>query len=287
MYSFGNLEFVNYKDANGKLKLFTKNSKESFRKSMVKNSYIKAIAEQIENPERDKYVFLTKEFKQAIKNLYKQLKSDYFKDMPTKAIKEKKEAEREEIITGIEEYKADIETMKINIAALEEQAAMQVIDDINKNDTDNKISDTFILEANLNELLNERMSVLTSPEGITLLNTPAEDLLKNFYDNVIGNKFKNEDKLLVYSSLANQLNEYVKVSTGTAAVGGAANIAKSTAFLVKNGINIKTSVKNKLKSIYKKVDFRTDINDEFDVIITKDENGNLTLSKKTEKKSNY
>jgi hypothetical protein len=277
--------YATYKDADGKLKLFTKNNREAFRKSMVKNSYIKAIAEQIENPERDKYLFLKKEYKQFIRNFYKELKSDYFRDMPTKAIKEKKEAEREDIITKIDDLKQDIEILDKRIVALEEAAAMQVVDYINQNDTDGKISDTFILEANLNELLDERVAVLTSPEGIDLLNTPAEDLLKEFYENVIGDKFKKSSKLLVYSSLANQLNEYVKVSTGTAAVGGAANIAKTTAFLIKNGINIKSSIKSNLSSIYKNVDFRTDINDEFDIILTKDKKGNLVLSKETERKS--
>jgi predicted NAD-dependent protein-ADP-ribosyltransferase YbiA (DUF1768 family) len=281
--------YATYTDEDGKLKLFKKNSRESFIKSMTKNSYIKSITEQIENPERDKYVFLKKEYKQAIRNLYKELKSDYFRNMPTKAIKDKKEAEREEINTKIDKYTDDINTFDKIIKTLEERAAIQVVKYINDNDKDNKISDTFILEANLNELLNERLGVLTSPEGIELLNTPAEDLLKNFYDNVIGDKFEKSNKLLVYSSLANQLNEYIKVSTGTAAVGGAANIAKSTAFLVKNGINIKSdsknNVKGRLKKIYKKVDFRTDINDEFDIILTKDKDGNLILSKKFEKKS--
>ncbi|NBP04262.1 MAG: hypothetical protein EBU90_30065, partial [Proteobacteria bacterium] len=215
--------YATYKDSNGKLKLFEKN-----------------------RPERDNYFFMQKEYRQLIRNKYKEAQSDYFKDMPTAEIKKQKLEEKEKIFKDISDYKDDIEILEKRIKAIDEAAAMQVVEYINNNDPDGKISDTFILEANLNELLDERVSVLTSPEGVALINTPAEDLLKEFYENIIESKFKKQNKILVYSSLANQLNEYIKVSTGTAAVGGAANIAKSSAFLIKNGVNIKTNVENAL-----------------------------------------
>jgi len=261
MYAF-------YKDAAGKLKLFTKSGRESFVKSMAKNSYIKAIAEQKENPEIDNKLFLISEFRQAIRTLYKRLKSDYFKDMPTKEIREKKLAEKQEILDEIEEYGKDIERMKDEVAVLEEIAAMEVVDYINSF-PDTKIPE-FIVEGNLNELLDDRIATLTSPNGIDLLNTPADDLLKDFWKNYLQDKFNKVNNLLVFSSLGTQLSEYITVSTGTVAVGGAANIAKSGAFIIKNGVDIKQEIKDILKSIYRGVDFETATNIEKDIILKKE-----------------
>jgi hypothetical protein len=114
------------------------------------------------------------------------------------------------------------------------------------------------------------MQLLTSAEGVRLINTPAKDFMKEIYS---GDKKENKPayfleagypdpskeakKYAVYSGQDTMLNEYRKISTGSKAIGGAANINKVAAFLQKNGITLNSSVIASLKTLYPNMEYDT------------------------------
>ena len=88
-----------------------------------------------------------------------------------------------------------------------------------------------------NDLLDNRMQVLTSQEGRFMINYPAEDHFKGLHKNIFSKhpNFKEQDEYSTYANYSTFFNEFAKVFSGGKAIGGAANINKVFAFLIKNG----------------------------------------------------
>jgi hypothetical protein len=208
-------------------------SKESLKKSLTKNTYISDLLKQIDNTEKKD---LQKEKASYLSQINK-LNKEYFQ-ASSKSIKQS---------ILIEKQLLQEELIKVNnlIDELEENNLNLVLSQMGM-----KEEDFVVLESRYNDLLQQRLDVLTTEEGIELLNSPAEDLFKDIYKNYFANIFPNEDNFIVYSGLDTQLNEYLKVSTGSKAIGGSANMNKVAAFLQKNRVALKEEVLAKLQSIY-------------------------------------
>lgn len=88
-----------------------------------------------------------------------------------------------------------------------------------------------------NDLLDNRMQVLTSKEGRFMINYPAEDHFKGLHQKVFSKhpNFTEQDEYSTYANYSTFFNEFAKVFSGGKAIGGAANINKVFAFLIKNG----------------------------------------------------
>jgi len=88
-----------------------------------------------------------------------------------------------------------------------------------------------------NDLLDNRMQVLTSQEGRFMINYPAEDHFKGLHEKVFSQhpNFTEQDEYSTYANYSTFFNEFAKVFSGGKAIGGAANINKVFAFLIKNG----------------------------------------------------
>jgi predicted NAD-dependent protein-ADP-ribosyltransferase YbiA (DUF1768 family)/alkylated DNA repair dioxygenase AlkB len=201
-------------------------------------------------------------------------------DLRNKRINEKEKLDEEYIDSGlldedsrrIQDYdleaEAIVDTIKATNTRIKEinesldevynSSLEQVLDILGKNKT--YTSEDIIREVNYNKLLDIRLKILTSPEGVKLINTPASDLLKPIYNkkySVVGypTSESEAEKYLTYSGQDNMFNEYKKVSTGTKAIGGAANINKVAAFLQKNGIEITEDLWEVLTTLYPSVNF--------------------------------
>jgi hypothetical protein len=155
-----------------------------------------------------------------------------------------------------------------------------------------KSVNSIIPESNYNKLLDIRMQVLTSPEGVRLINTPAKDFMKEIYSDKEGGKGffleagypdpnKEAKKYAVYSGQDTMLNEYRKISTGSKAIGGAANINKVAAFLQKNGVTLDSGLVQKLKELYANLSYDTssEFESDFDFVM---EDGKIGFRTKTE-----
>ncbi len=166
--------------------------------------------------------------------------------------------EAEAIVDTIKATNTRIKEINESLDEVYNSSLEQVLDILGKNKT--YTSEDIIREVNYNKLLDIRLKILTSPEGVKLINTPASDLLKPIYNkkySVVGypTSESEAEKYLTYSGQDNMFNEYKKVSTGTKAIGGAANINKVAAFLQKNGIEITEDLWEVLTTLYPSVNF--------------------------------
>jgi predicted NAD-dependent protein-ADP-ribosyltransferase YbiA (DUF1768 family)/alkylated DNA repair dioxygenase AlkB len=193
--------------------------------------------------------------------------------------------ESKDVLDTIRSTNARIKDINESLDEVYNSSLGQVLDILGKNKT--YTSEDIIREVNYNKLLDIRLKILTSPEGTKLINTPASDLLKPIYNKkyaAVGypTSESEAEKYLTYSGQDNMLNEYKKVSTGTKAIGGAANINKVASFLQKNGIEITKEIWEVLTSLYPSVNFSSsenmDSDFEMDVVdgklkVAYDENG--------------
>lgn len=147
----------------------------------------------------------------------------------------------------VENLKDNIALLKLDINNAKNRSLNETLDNLYKqtgNNYYNRNSVEFELpEVMKNDLLEERLSLLSSPEGAKLINNPASDFFKDIYEETfekVGfpNPKKEAAKYLTYSGQDNMSNEYRKVSTGSKAIGGAAIMNKVFAFAQKNNIDL-------------------------------------------------
>ena len=269
-----------YRDKNGKLKSFT-DSKESLKKSLSKNSFISDMVKEIESPEK---IELQKELSRAESKLRKLMRELSQPSNPQI---------RKTILDQIELQKDKIKLIENEIEELgETDAFTQVLGSITGKvgaSLDEMLNGTndiewTIVEKNFNDVLDNRIAVLTSDEGIKLLNSPAEDLFKDLYTEFFKDIFGKEDNYPVYSGADTQLNEWLKVAVGSKSISGSANLNKISGFLVKNNVPLTEDYTKLLKSIFN-INFSSNNPSQQDIVLQK--NGRiLDLKYETDKEGN-
>ena len=278
-------KLVSYNDNN------EQSAQESYIKSFKNNSVVQEIFTMLPSEQRQN-LLLEKKRLLALKNQRieekEKLDEEYIEsgllDEDPRRIADY-DLEAEAIIDTIKAVNTRIKEINESLDEVYNSSLEQVLDILGKNKT--YTSEDIIREINYNKLLDIRLKILTSPEGTKLINTPASDLLKPIYNKkyaVVGYPTAESEanKYLTYSGQDNMFNEYKKVSTGTKAIGGAANINKVAAFLQKNGIEITEDLWEVLTTLYPSVNFSSsgnmDNDFEIDVVdgklkVAYDENG--------------
>jgi ribA/ribD-fused uncharacterized protein len=274
------------------------NDQTSYKKSLLSNDIVKDIISYMApSPEKKELSLANKDLKNEINKAVKEQAGIYKRYIESgKADKNKKALERFDISTKavtkkIENLKNAIKANKKRMKEIDSERFEEAIALLNSG-KETQVSPTFIDEAKTfipetayNKLLDLRLQLLTSEEGVKLINSPAVDLFEEVYNE---NKKKentgffekagyptNESekgKFLVYSGQDNMLNEFKKVSTGAKAIGGSANINKIAAFLQKNGIELSSGVIEELKELYPSLIFSSADPNERDLELKMDGN---------------
>ena len=288
----------------------------SFEKSIGTNKIVKEIASNLNIEEKER---ISAQIVNLRKNKYsfsKQLSDLRSANANIKeaspAEKDKYYAEKDSLIEELQAINNDITYQKDLLEEVNRRSSTEAITLIRdkenpdrrailtgylkdyKNPDGTKTVNSIIPESNFNRLLELRMQLLTSPEGVRLINTPAKDFMKEIYS---GNKSENKpayfleagypnskkeaEKYVVYSGQDTMLNEYRKISTGSKAIGGAANINKVAAFLQKNGVSLNSGLVARLKSLYANLEYDTssELEQDFDFIM---QDGKIGFITKTE-----
>jgi len=275
-----------YRDKKGKLKSFG-TDKESLKKSLAKNSFISDMVKEVElSPEK---IALEKELSRAESKLRRLLRELSQPSNPEirKSIKMEIDLQRDMIktiegdIENLEEADAFTQVMG-SITGKTGASLDEILDGAND-------MDFTVVEKNFNDVLDNRIAVLTSDEGIKLLNSPAEDLFKDLYTEFFKDIFSKEDNYPVYSGADTQLLEWLKVAVGSKSISGSANLNKISGFLVKNNVPLTEDYTKVLKSIFN-INFSSNDPSQKDIVLEKygkrielkyerDEDGNLTGGK--------
>jgi len=288
----------------------------SYEKSITTNKIVKEIASKLNVEEKEK---ISAEIVNLMRGKYKlSTRLSEMRGMQAEiknaspAERDKYYAEKDSNITEIKAINNDIQYQKDLLQEVNQRSAHQAIalirdkDEPGKrvilagyvqnlqNPDGTKSINSIIPESNYNKLLDIRMQLLTSPEGVKLINTPAKDFMKEIYS---GNKDENKPayfleagypdpnkeakKYAVYSGQDTMLNEYRKISTGSKAIGGAANINKVAAFLQKNGVTLDSGLVERLKELYANLSYDTssEFESDFDFVM---EDGKIGFRTKTE-----
>lgn len=200
-----------YKDSEGNLRL-EDNTKDAINNAALKNPLVKELLKVYKEEE-----------KRAIR---KEINKAYRK---VGELKEKRAA-GENIGGQLRIAKDLIFKLEGREKAIDEESlpAIKKFLEISENVNPNKI---------FNDLLDNRMEVLTSEQGRYMINYPAEDHFKGLHKKVFSKhpNFKDTEGTLTYANYGTFFNEWAKVFAGGKAIGGAANINKVFAFLIKNG----------------------------------------------------
>lgn len=264
----------------------------SYDKSISSNKIVKDIASKLNTQERENIASQMMNLKRNKYSLSKKLtdlrSTGVNIDSVSPAERDIYYAEKAYLIEELKAVNNDLQYQKDLMQEVEQRSAKEAItlirdkEDLTKqaiisgyvpslrNPDGTKAVNAVIPESNFNKLLAVRMQILTSAEGVKLINTPAEDFMKKIYS---GDKKENKPayfleagypdpskeakKYAVYSGQDTMLNEYRKISTGSKAIGGAANINKVAAFLQKNGITLNSSVIASLKTLYPNMEYDT------------------------------
>jgi len=288
----------------------------SYEKSITTNKIVKEIASKLNVEEKEK---ISAEIVNLMRGKYKlSTRLSEMRDMQaeiknaSQLERDKYYAEKDSNITEIKAINNTLQYQKDLLQEINQRSAHQAIALIRDKDEPGKRAilagympnlqnpdgtksiNSIIPESNYNKLLDIRMQILTSPEGVRLINTPAKDFMKEIYS---GNKDENKPayfleagypdpnkeakKYAVYSGQDTMLNEYRKISTGSKAIGGAANINKVAAFLQKNGVTLDSGLVERLKELYANLSYDTssEFESDFDFVM---EDGKIGFRTKTE-----
>jgi hypothetical protein len=266
-------------------------AQESYMKSFKNNSIVQEIFTMLPSEQRQE-LLLEKKRLLALRNKRieekEKLDEQYIEsgllDQDPRRLQDY-DLEAKDIVDTIKSVNGRLKDVNEALDEIYNSSLDKVLDILGKNKV--YTSEDIIREVNYNKLLDIRLKILTSPEGTKLINTPASDLLKPIYNKkyaAVGYPTSESEagKYLTYSGQDNMFNEYKKVSTGTKAIGGAANINKVAAFLQKNGIEITEELWEVLTKLYPSVNFSSsgnmDNDFEIDVVdgklkVAYDENG--------------
>ena len=260
----------------------------SYEKSINSNKIVKEVASKLNSEEKESIqhqMMILKRKKYSISKRLNELRSisNNIKDA-SPAEKDKYYAEKDSLLTEIKAINNDLAFQKEEMNDVNRRSSIEAIKLIRdkedpqrqiflqgyiqglKNPDGTKSVNSIIPESNFNKLLELRLKLLTSKEGVDLINTPAKDFMKEIYSDKKNGKGyfleagypdpNTEAKdYVVYSGQDTMLNEYKKISTGSKAIGGAANINKVAAFLQKNGVSLNSDLVFKLKSLYSGLEF--------------------------------
>ena len=271
-----------YRDKSSKLRSYG-NDIESKKKSLAKNNFISDMVKEVEfSPER---IALEKELSRAESKL---------KKLRRELLQPSSPAVKESILMEINLQREMIKVIEEDIEKVEEGTFAQVISSITGKTNmslEEMIDDPdwIVTEKNFNDVLDNRIAVLTSDEGIKLLNSPAEDLFKDLYTNYFKDIFGKEDNYPVYTGADTQFIEYLKVAVGSKSISGSANINKIAGFLVKNNVSLTADTIKALKS-YFNINFSSNDPNQSDISLEKngkrielkyekDADGNITSAK--------
>jgi hypothetical protein len=199
-----------YKDSEGNLQLHD-NTKESVEKAAIKNPLVKELLKVYKEEEK-------RAIRKEIIKAYRKLGE----------LKEKRAAGekiggqiriQKDIIFDLEKREENIDIESLS----EIMKFLGMAPDVNPN----KI---------FNDLLDNRLNVLTSEQGRYMINYPAEDHFKGLHQKVFSKhpNFNDEKKFSTYANFSTFFDEWNKVFSGGKAIGGAANMNKVFAFLIKN-----------------------------------------------------
>jgi hypothetical protein len=257
------------------------NNQSSYKRSLITNEIVRDVISYMEPaPEKKELSLANKNLKKEIDNVVKVKSQLYTKYIETgRADRNEKQLVRYDKLVNdqnekIKALKLQIKANKDKIKELDALRFEEAIALINSG-KETKISPTFISEDRTmipetayNKLLDLRMKLLTSEEGVKLINSPAVDLFEDVYNIKKNNEnsgffekagYPTNDsekgKFIVYSGQDNMLNEFKKVSTGAKAIGGSANINKIAAFLQKNGIELSDKTIESLEELYPSLTF--------------------------------
>jgi hypothetical protein len=288
----------------------------SYEKSINSNKIVKEIASKLNSEEKESIqhqMMILKRKKYSISKKLNDLRSisDTIKES-SPAERDKYYAEKDSLLTEIKAVNNDLAFQKEEMNDVNRRSSTEAIKLIRdkddpqrqiflpgyvqglKNPDGTKSVNAIIPESNFNKLLELRLKLLTSKEGVDLINTPAKDFMKEIYsgnekenktayflDAGYPNPNKEAKDYVVYSGQDTMLNEYKKISTGSKAIGGAANINKVAAFLQKNGVVLDSTLAAKLKSLYSGLEFdsASEFESDFDFIM---QDGKIGFVTKTE-----
>lgn len=251
-------------------------AQESYMKSFKNNSVVQEIFTMLPSEQRQN-LLLEKKRLLALRNKRieekEKLDEQYIEsgllDQDPRRLQDY-DLEAKDVLDTIKAVNSNLKDVNEALDEIYNSSLEQVLDILGKNKT--YTSKDIIREVNYNKLLDIRLRILTSPEGTKLINTPASDLLKPIYNKkyaAVGYPTAESEagKYLTYSGQDNMFNEYKKVSTGTKAIGGAANINKVAAFLQKNGIEITEELWEVLTKLYPSVNFSSsgNMDNDFDI----------------------
>ena len=275
-----------YKDKNGKIRL-ADNSEVSFRKYLKTNKLAKEYLSQMDKEEKADLYMRIDDLQEELEPLYTQLSEAREKiyDNRGKPLEVVDESAMEEGMEGffdsleinekIKSIEAQIEELKAQISELEERKILKVKEILG-------LEDNFNPNMVYNEMLDNRLAILTSHEGRKNINYPAENHYKNLHAKIFDKMphlVNSDSDYLTYASHPNFFNEWLKAYAGKGAISGSANITKDHAYLQKNGANVIIDLDELWDGEFSVSDIY-----EYDIELALDENGNLYISKDNVKK---
>jgi hypothetical protein len=269
-----------YKDKDGKIKL-ADNSETSFRKYLRTNKLAKEYLSQMDKQEKADLYMKIDDLQEELEPLLTSLDNerDSILEKKKKTISEITEedidkgidsmADSLRIIKEIELIKSQIKSIRAQITELEERKILKVKEILG-------LEDNFNPNMVYNEMLDNRMAILTSHEGRKNINYPAQNHFKTLHEDIF-DKMEHlrdsDDNQIVYATHSNFFNEWLKAYAGKGSISGSANITKDHAFLQKNNAEF-------ISNISELWDGDLNISDiyEYDVNLAIDANGNLYVS---------
>lgn len=270
-----------YKDKDGNIKL-ADNSEISFRNYLKTNKLAKEYLSQMDKEEKVNLNMMIDDLQEELEPLFTQLgelkyttlsgKNKSMSDISEEDIEAGMDSmfESVEINEQIDNIKSQIASLKAQVKELEERKILKVKEIL-------QLEDNFNPNMVYNEMLDNRMSILTSHEGRKNINYPAENHFKTLHEKIFDEMehlSEDDEQEIVYATHSNFFNEWLKAYAGKGSISGSANISKDHAFLQKNDAEIITNL-DELWDGELSISSIT----ESDIEIALDANGNLYISK--------
>ena len=240
-----------YKDKNGNIKL-SDNTEKSFRDYLFSNKLAKEYLSEMDREEKANILMRIEDLQNEGKPIYQAL----MREDPNADAKRLDEIELER-----KTLEAQLEELN-NMRVAEVKRLLGLEDNFNPNTV-------------YNEMLDNRLLLLTSHKGRLDINYPAEDHFKTLHEKIFSRlpHFQDdENKNPAYCTQPSFFTEWLKAYAGKGSISGSANITKDHAFLQKNGAEINSD-------FYRYWDRDLNIKDEFedDIDIDVNENGEIII----------
>jgi hypothetical protein len=264
-----------YKDKDGNIRL-ADNTEKAFRKYLFKNKLAKEYLSEMDKEEKANLYMKIGELEDEINPLLTQLSEVRDRTLDRKGKVLPFTAEEDYVGKGMESMaktlsinkqidslKAQIEEVKAQIDNLEDMRVNEIKKLLG-------LEDNFNPNTVYNDMLDNRMLLLTSHKGRIDINFPAQNHFKILHEDIfsqLAHFQDDEDRNPAYATFPSFFTEWLKAYAGKGSISGSANVTKDHAFLQKNAAEISSKLFNYWN---RELNIKDNLEEDIDIAVTKD-----------------